>query len=135
MAGVSRQTRLGQPTTKKYGTISAGLMREHSTHLEKTRKSLPAVVRLQAGRSSRASLRADSQTLSSPPCVGIRWRVAVVRRRRVSTASARLKADGDVNKIMLLLTAKAAREIVETFKANTEAWKRLEDKIDGKTDA
>ena len=36
---------------------------------------------------------------------------------------------------MLLLTAKAAREIVEAFKANTEAWKRLEDKMDGKTAA
>ena len=36
---------------------------------------------------------------------------------------------------MPLLTAKAAREIVEAFKANTEAWKRLEDKMDGKTDA
>ena len=46
---------------------------------------------------------------------------------------------------MLLLTAKAAREIVEAIEANTEAWKRLgdktealkrlEDKMDGKTDA
>ena len=135
MLGGFRQTRLGQLTAKKYGTVSAGLMRQYGTHLEKTRKSLLAVARLRAGRSSRASLRADSQTLSSPPCVGIRRRAAVARRRRVSTASARLKADGDVNKIMLLLTAKAAREIVETFKANTEAWKRLEDKIDGKTDA
>ena len=36
---------------------------------------------------------------------------------------------------MLLLTAKAAREIVEAFKANTEALKRLEGKVDGKTDA
>ena len=35
---------------------------------------------------------------------------------------------------MLLLTAKAAREIVEAFKANTEAWKRLEGKIDGQTE-
>ena len=50
-------------------------------------------------------------------------------------AGARLKANGDANRIMLLLTAKAAREIVEAFKANTEAWKRLEDKMDGKTEA
>ena len=61
-------------------------------------------------------------------------------------AGARLKADGDVSRIMLLLTAKAVREIVEAIEANTEtlksevgdvkeALKRLEDKIDGKTDA
>ena len=48
---------------------------------------------------------------------------------------ARLKADGDTSRIMLLLTAKAAREIVEAFKANTEALKRLEGKIDSKADA
>ena len=65
----------------------------------------------------------------------LRRRAVVVRRRRVPTASAKLKADGDANRIMLLLTAKAAREIVEAFKANTEAWKRLEDKMDGKTEA
>ena len=64
-----------------------------------------------------------------------RRRAVVVRRRRVPTAGARLKADGDANRIMLLLTAKAAREIVEAFKANTEALKRLEGKVDGKTDA
>ena len=63
-----------------------------------------------------------------------RRRAVVARRRRVSTASARLKADGDVNRIMLLLTAKAAREIVEAFKANTEALKRIEGKIDGQTE-
>ena len=56
--------------------------------------------------------------------------------------SARLKADGDANRSMLLLTAKAAREIVEAINAttkaigaNTEAWKRLGDKTDGKTEA
>ena len=43
---------------------------------------------------------------------------------------------------MLLLTAKAAREIVEAvdantkaIDANTEALKRLEGRVDGKTDA
>ena len=36
---------------------------------------------------------------------------------------------------MLLLTAKAAREIVEAIDANTEALKRIEGKIDGKMDA
>ena len=61
------QTRLGQPAAEKHGTISAGLVQQCSTHLEKTRKSLPAVVRLQAGRSSRVGLRADSQTPGSPP--------------------------------------------------------------------
>ena len=60
--------------------------------------------------------------------------------------AARLKADGDANRSMLLLTAKAAREIVEAIEAsaesfakameaNTEAWKRLEEKMDGKTAA
>ena len=60
--------------------------------------------------------------------------------------AARLKADGDANRSMLFLTAKAAREIVEAIEAsaesfakameaNTEAWKRLGDKMDGKTDA
>ena len=63
----SRQTRLEQLAAKKYGTVSAGLMRQYDAHLEKTRKSLPAVARLQAGRSSRASLQADSQTPSSSP--------------------------------------------------------------------
>ena len=69
------------------------------------------------------------------PASASRRRVVVARRRRVPTASARLKADGDANRLMLLLTAKAAREIVEAFKANTEAWKRLGDKTDGKTEA
>ena len=36
---------------------------------------------------------------------------------------------------MLLLPARASREIVNAIDANTEAWKRLEDKMDGKTDA
>ena len=65
-----RQTRLGRLVAKKYGTVSAGLMRQYGTHLEKTRKYLPAVARLQAGRGSKASLQANSQTpSSSPPCV------------------------------------------------------------------
>ena len=66
---VDSETRLGQLAAEKYGTVSAGLMRQYDTHLEKTRKSLPAVARLQAGRGSRAGLQADSQTLGSPPCV------------------------------------------------------------------
>ena len=45
-------------------------MRQYGTHLEKARKSLLAVARLQAGRGSRAGLQADSQTPGSPPpCV------------------------------------------------------------------
>ena len=69
---------------------------------------------------------------------------------------ARLKANGDASRIMLLLTAKAAREIVEAVDANTKAidantealkdlksevggmkevLKRLEGRVDGKTDA
>ena len=35
----SRQARLGQLVAKKYGTVSAGLMRQYDTHPEKTRKS------------------------------------------------------------------------------------------------
>ena len=35
---------------------------------------------------------------------------------------------------MLLLTAKATREIVEAIEANTEALKRIEGKIDGQTE-
>ncbi len=61
------ETRLGQPAAKKHGAASAGLTRQCDTHLEKTRKYLPAVARLQAGRSFRASLQANSQTLGSPP--------------------------------------------------------------------
>ena len=61
------QTRLEQLTAEKYGTASAGPMREYGLHLEKTRKSLLAAARLQAGRSSKASLQADLQTLGSPP--------------------------------------------------------------------
>ena len=81
----SRQTRLEQLTAKKYGTASAGLMRECGTHPEKTRKSPLAVARLQAGRSSKDSLQADSQTPSSPP--PRRWRRGdsiVVSHRGVS---------------------------------------------------
>ena len=62
----SRQTRLGQPAAEKHRTVSAGLVRQYGTHPEKTRKSLLAVARLQAGHSSRASLQADSQTPGSP---------------------------------------------------------------------
>ena len=43
--------------------------------------------------------------------------------------------ESEPNRDMLLLTAKAAREIVEAIEANTEAWKRLGDKTDGKTKA
>ena len=80
MLGGFRQTRLGQPAAKRHETISACLMRQYSTHPEKTRKSLPAVARLQADRSSRASLRTNPQTPgSSPlPCVG---GIACRRRR------------------------------------------------------
>ena len=35
---------------------------------------------------------------------------------------------------MLLLTAKATREIMEAIEANTEALKRIEGKIDGQTE-
>ncbi len=66
----SRQTRLGQLAAKKYGTVSAGLMRKYDAHPEKARKYFPAVARLQAGRCSRASLRANPQTPDNPfPCV------------------------------------------------------------------
>ena len=61
------QTRLEQLTVEKHKTVSADLTRQYGTHLEKTRKSLLAVARLPAGRSSRASLQANSQTPSSPP--------------------------------------------------------------------
>ena len=89
MVGVSRQTRLGQLTAKKYGTVSAGLMRQYGTHLEKTRKSLLAVARLQAGRSSRAGLQADSQTPSSSPASAASRRDAddVVECRDMQAAS------------------------------------------------
>ena len=70
MVGGFHQTRPRQSAAEKYGTASAGPMRQYDTHLEKTRKCLPAVVRLQAGRSSRASLQANPQTPGSPPpCV------------------------------------------------------------------
>ena len=65
-----RQTRLGQPAAEKHGTASAGLMREYGVHMEKTRKYLPAVARLQAGRSSRAGLQVNPQMPGNPPCVG-----------------------------------------------------------------
>ena len=87
----SRQARLGQPAAKKHGTASAGLMREYGMRLEKTRKSLPAVARLRAGRGSRAGLQADSQTSGSslppPPVDGVAATaslsvVEVCRRRR-----------------------------------------------------
>ena len=56
---------------KKCRTASAGLMQEYGMRLEKTRKPLPAVARLQAGRGFRAGLQANSQTPGSPPpCVG-----------------------------------------------------------------
>ena len=64
VAGASRQTRPGQPAAKKHGTASAGLAREYGMRLEKTRKSLPAVARLQAGRGFRAGLQAGH---SRPP--------------------------------------------------------------------
>ena len=83
--GESWQTRPRQPAAKKHETISADLMQEYSTHLKKTRKSPLAVARLQAGRGSRASLRANSQTPGSPP--PRRWRRGdsiVVSRRGVS---------------------------------------------------
>ena len=69
-----RQTRLGQPAAEKYGTVSADLMRQYDTHLEKTRKCLPAAARLQASRGFRAGLQADSQTpgRSPPPSMASR---------------------------------------------------------------
>ena len=56
--------------------------------------------------------------------------------------AARLKADGNADTTMLLLTARAGREIVEAIEANTatikseigdvkEALKSIENKIDG----
>ena len=69
----SRQTRLGQPATEKYRTISADLTRQYDTHLEKTHKSLPAIARLRVGRGSRAGLQADLQTPGSPPPLRRRW--------------------------------------------------------------
>ena len=76
-------------------------------------------------------------------------------RRRPTTrrAGARLKADGDANRIMLLLPARASREMAKAIEvsaesfakaigantkaigANTEALKRLEGKIGSKTNA
>ena len=87
----SRQTRLGQLAAKKYGTISADLMRQYGTHPEKTHKSLPAVARLRADRSSRASLQADSQTPGSPPAPAASRRDAdgIVGCRDMQTASKR----------------------------------------------
>ena len=86
-----RQTRLGQPTAEKHGTVSAGLMRQYDTHLEKTRKSLLAVARLQTGRCSRASLQANSQTPSSSPASAALRRDAddVVGCRDMQTTSKR----------------------------------------------
>ena len=66
----SMQTRPEQLTAEKHRTISADLMREYGMRLEKTRKYILAVVRLQAGRSSRSGLQTNSQTPGSPPpCV------------------------------------------------------------------
>ena len=87
-----RQTRLGQLATKKHGTASAGLMREYGMRLEKTRKSLLAVARLQAGRSSRASLQAGrtirpsgrTMTRSGPPVVVDADAASSQRRRSVA---------------------------------------------------
>ena len=85
----SRQTRLGQPAAEKYGTASAGLMRQYGTHLEKTRKSLPAVARLRAGYCSRAGLQTNPQTPSSSPASAVSRRDAdgVVECRDMQAAS------------------------------------------------
>ena len=66
MPGGFRQTRPGQPAAEKYGTISAGLIREYGLHLEKTRKYLPAVVCLQAGRCSKPSFRPTRKRRAVP---------------------------------------------------------------------
>ena len=77
----SRQTRPGQPAAKKYGTVSADLMREYGLRLEKTCKSLLVAVRLQA----------DSQTPGSPPAPAASRRDAdgIVGCRDMQTASKR----------------------------------------------
>ena len=87
-SGRSMQTRLGQLAAEKYGTVSAGLMREYGMHLGKTRKYIPSVVRLQAGRGSRASLQACMQG-SLPPASAASWRDAdgVVGCRDMQAAS------------------------------------------------
>ena len=64
MPGGFRQTRPGQPAAKKYGTVSAGLMREYGTHLEKTSKYLPTVARLQAGLNAEPHCDADAVAAS-----------------------------------------------------------------------
>ena len=61
MLGGFRQTRLGQLAVEKYGTISADLVREYGTHLEKTRKSLLAVARLPAVPTSTRSRRCGAR--------------------------------------------------------------------------
>ena len=71
---------------KKYGTASAGLVRQCGTHMEKTRKCLPAVASLQAGRSSRAGLQANPQTPGSP---------LPLRRRRRDSVTSVLSAPSD----------------------------------------
>ena len=77
------QTRLERLTAEKHRTASADLMRQYGTRLEKARKSPLAAARLQAGRSSRASLQADSQTLDSPPPASTVSRCRAARCRDV----------------------------------------------------
>ena len=93
MLGGFRQTRLGQLAAKKHGTASAGLMRQYGTYPEKTRKSLPAVARLQAGRSSSASLQADSQTPGSPLR---QWRCGVTSTASLDTGTCRQSASDPI---------------------------------------
>ena len=87
----SMQTRLERLTAEKHRTASADLMRQYGTRLEKARKSPLAAARLQAGRSSRASLQADSQTPGSSPASAALQRDAddVVGCRDMQTTSKR----------------------------------------------
>ena len=64
MLGGFRQTRLGQLAADKYGTVSAGLMREYDLHLEKAHKSLLAVARLRAGLNAEPHCDADAVAAS-----------------------------------------------------------------------
>ena len=95
-----------------------------------------------AGRSgTRHQKQGLSQTgnvgpaLVRPRCRAASLAAAGRRRPTPGRAGARLKADGDASRIMLLLTEKVAREVVEAVDANTEALKRLEGRIDSKADA
>ena len=93
MVGVSRQTRLGQQAAEKYGTASAGLVRQYGTHLEKTRKSLPAVAHPQASCGSKAGLQANPQTPGSPLR---QWRCGVTPTASLDAGTCRQSASDSI---------------------------------------